>query len=118
MLFNYTERLFGDHEFSDSNWLPDDDVPDSLTCVLDYAQGTYFEFARANIRAGLAGEKYYEYDYGHGPTRARTQKRLNMARLHVQNELLRVGAPDQEGIAALFKGRGITEHYLNTTVYA
>jgi len=32
--------------------------------------------------AGLAGEKFYEYDYGYGTTRARTQKRLNLARLH------------------------------------
>ena len=118
MLCNYTDRLFGDYDFSDSNWLPDDDVPDALTGVLDYAQGTYFEFARANISAGLAGEKYYEYDYGYGPTRARTQKRLNMARLHVQNELLQVGAPDQVNVIALFEGRGIIEHYLNTTVYA
>jgi hypothetical protein len=30
----------------------------------------------------------YRGDYGFGPTRARTQKRLNMARLHVQDELL------------------------------
>jgi hypothetical protein len=84
-----------------------------LAVVLDYIQATYFEFASANISAGLAGEKYYEYDFGYGTTRARTQKRLNMARLHVQNELLQAGAPDQEGIAAMFKNRGIIEHYLN-----
>lgn len=35
--------------------------------------GAYLNFARANIRAGLAGDKYYEYAYGFGPTRARSQ---------------------------------------------
>ena len=40
-----------------------------------------------DIATGLAGEKYYEFDYGIGSFRARTQKRLNLARLHVQDEL-------------------------------
>jgi hypothetical protein len=87
-------------------------VPETLGVVLDYLQGTYFKFAPANIAAGLAGEKYYEYDYGYGPTRARTQKRLNVARLHVQDELLRIGADSHEDIQALFAGRGTLEHYL------
>ena len=80
---------------------------------MDYLQGSYFQSAPANIAAGLAGEKYYEYDYGFGTTRARTQKRLNLARLHVQNELLRAGAADDPGVQELFAGRGILEHYLN-----
>ena len=113
MLINYTDRLFGDHDFSDSSWLPHDQVPESLPALLDYLQGTYFQFASANISAGLAGEKYYEYDYGFGTTRARTARRLNLARLHVQDELLQLGAPGHEGINALFAGRGIVEHYLN-----
>lgn len=58
-------------------------------------------------------EKYYECDYGFGTTRARSQKRLNLARLHVQNELLRAGAADDPGVQDLFAGRGILEHYLN-----
>ena len=65
-----------------------------------------------NIAAGLAGEKYFEYDYGFGTTRARTQRRLNLARLHVQDELLRAGAADNAAAKALFAGRGILEHYL------
>ena len=113
MLFDYTDRLFGEKSYSDCDWPENDSVPDSLNTVLDYAQGTYFEFARANIAAGLAGEKYYEYDYGFGPTRARTQRRLNLARLHVQDELLEYGAADKKPVKALFAGRGILEHYLS-----
>jgi glutathione S-transferase len=45
-------------------------------------------------------------------TRARTQKRLNLSRLHVQDELIRVGAPENPDVQALFAGRGILEHYL------
>jgi glutathione S-transferase len=113
MLFDYTNRLFSDADFSNQQWLDDDQVPHTLHSVLDYAQRTYFQSARANISAGLAGDKFYEYDYGYGLTRARTQKRLNLARLHVQDELLQSGAPHQPEISALFNGRGILEHYLH-----
>ena len=93
-------------------WASDDEVPETLGVILDYLQGTYFQFAPANIAAGLAGEKYDEYDYGYGPTRARTQKRLNVARLHLQNELLRADSAENASVKALFAGRGILEHYL------
>ncbi len=69
--------------------------------------------AGANIRAGLAGEKYYEFDFGFGPTRARTQRRLNLARLHVQDELLRAGAAEDARTNTLLQGRGILEYYLD-----
>ena len=111
-LVEFTARLYGEGNYREAPWPDDDAVPESLNVVLDYARGTYFAFARANIAAGLAGERYYEYDYGFGPTRARTQKRLNKARLHVQDELLRLGAPGNRKIAALLGSRGILEHYL------
>jgi hypothetical protein len=109
----YTDRLFGDHDFTACDWLADDKVPETLKTILDYAQGTYYRFASANILAGLAGEKYYEYDYGFGATKARTQKRLNLARLHVRDELVQVGASANQSITDLFKERGILEYYLN-----
>jgi glutathione S-transferase len=112
MLVDYTAAFFNDTQDNDSPWLADDAVPDTLPVVLDYLQGSYFRFAAANISAGLAGEKYFEYNYGFGPTRARTQKRLNLARLHVQDELQRLGANAHSGIEALFSGRGILEYYL------
>lgn len=113
MLSSYTNQFFDDTPLSVDPWPADDHVPDTLRVVLDYLQGSYFQSAPANIAAGLAGEKYYEYDYGFGPTRGRTQKRLNLARLHVQNELLRSHAADHPGVRNLFKDRGILEYYLN-----
>ena len=113
MLCAYTDRLFGDHDFTACDWLADDKVPETLKTILDYAQGTYYRFGSANILAGLAGEKYYEYDYGFGATKARTQRRLNLARLHVRDELVQVGASANQSITDLFKERGILEYYLN-----
>jgi glutathione S-transferase len=113
MLHQYTERFFRDWQGELAAWPANDHVPETLQAVLDYLQGSYYQSAPANIAAGLAGEKYYEYDYGFGTTRARTQKRLNLARLHVQDELQRAGAAHDAGVQALFAGRGILEHYLN-----
>ena len=113
MLFAYSDRLFGNNHYRERQWLPADQVPESLRTVLDYVQRTYFSFASANIAAGLAGETFYEYDYGYGATRARTQRRLNLARLHVQDELQRLAAADNSDVKALFDGRGILEHYLS-----
>jgi glutathione S-transferase len=112
MLVNYTDQFFGGSTASDGDWMADDQVPKTITVILDYLQRSYFRSATNNIAAGLAGEKYYEYDYGFGPIRARTQRRLNLARLHVQDELKRVDAQSQNGVKQLFSGRGILEHYL------
>lgn len=113
MLTRYTNQFFDDTPLDIGRWPEDDGVPDTLNVVLDYLHGSYFQSAPANIAAGLAGEKYYEYDYGFGVTRARTQKRLNLARVNVQNELLRAGAADDPRVQDLFAGRGILEYYLN-----
>jgi len=113
MLVRYTEQFYAQEPIELAPWAAGDQVPATLTVLLDYLQGSYYRSARANIAAGLAGEKYYTFDYGFGPSRARTQKRLNMARLHVQDELLRAGAARDAGVHALFAGRGILDYYLD-----
>jgi len=112
MLFAYTERFYSDEPIEAGEWLADDQVPETLTVILDYIQRSYLPCASANIAAGLAGEKYYEYDYGFGPTKARTQRRLNKVRLHIRDELKRLDAESHDGIVALFGSRGILQHYL------
>jgi glutathione S-transferase len=113
MLLDYTGQFFDGTPIELAPWPEDDQVPDTLPVLLDYLQGSYFQSAPANIAAGLAGEKYYQYDCGFGTTRARTQKRLNLARLHVRDELLRAGAAENTRVQSLFAARGILEHYLN-----
>jgi len=86
MLRAYTERVFSAD--SDScQWLTEDQLPATLAGIFDYADHSYFIFAPASIGAGLRGEKYFEFDYGYGAIKARSQKRLEKARLHVRDEL-------------------------------
>lgn len=112
MLVGYTERFFSADNVDAGEWLANDKVPESLTIVLDYIQRSYLPFAVANIAAGIAGEKYYEYDFGFGPTRARSQRRLNKVRLHVRDELMRIDASNHKDITNLYGSRGILQHYL------
>lgn len=113
MLFDYTERFYANEPIEAESWLANDQVPETLTVILDYIQRSYLQFATANIAAGSAGSKYYEYDFGFGPTKARTQRRLNKARLHVRDELNRLGADKHTAIMQLYGSRGILQHYLN-----
>lgn len=113
LLIAYTERFFADQAIESRDWLTGDKVPETLTVVLDYMQRSYLPFATANIAAGIAGEKYYQYDYGFGPVKARSQRRLNKVRLHVQDELNRIDAASHKGIVDLYRSRGILQHYLD-----
>lgn len=113
MLTRYTNQFFDGQPLEKGEWLDGDTLPDTLTGLLGYFEGSYFKAATNNIAAGLAGEKYYEYDCGFGPTQARTQKRLNQARLHVKDELNRIGANDNAEIQTYFAGRDILEYYLD-----
>ncbi len=91
MLEAYTQRVFS-ADTDVCQWMEDDALPASLSQILDYADNTYANYSRENSAAVAQGEKYFEYDFGYGNTRARTQKRLNKARLHVQDELNRIDA--------------------------
>lgn len=112
MLHRYTERFFDNGSNELAPWPENDSVPESLGVLLDYLEGSYFRSAQANIAAGSVGERFYEFDFGFGKTRARTQRRLNAARLHVRAELRRIGAADHLDIQRLFTSRGILQHYL------
>lgn len=81
--------------------------------MLDYFAKTYFVSSAANVTAGLAGEKFYEYDIGHGVTRARTARRLNQARLHVKAELNRCHARDDAALQAMLGQTDILSYYLD-----
>jgi hypothetical protein len=51
-------------------------------------------FAAASIEAAARGDRDFTLDLGHGPFTACAMRRLEKARLHVQDELRRCGAAD------------------------
>jgi hypothetical protein len=112
MLTQYTEPFFSDEELTVGSWFEDNALPNTLSDLLKYFARTYFVSSAANIEAGLAGEKFYEYDIGHGVTRARTARRLNQARLHVKGELNHCHATEDAALHAMLGQTGILSYYL------
>jgi hypothetical protein len=112
MLTRYTEPFFVGDELDAGWWSDDDKLPDTLASILNYFARTYFLSSSANIAAGHAGGKFYEYDIGYGVTRARTAKRLNQARLHVKEELNLVNAARDPSVRTLLEENGILSYYL------
>ena len=78
----------------DMKWTENDELPDTLWPIFDYIVSRYHVFAEASITAAGQGQKFFELDLGHGPFVARSMKRLEKARLHVQDEILRSDCMD------------------------
>jgi len=85
---DYVARVWGGAR-PDTGWLDNDQLPESLAPIFDYIIKNYHAFAGASIAAAGRGEKFFELDLGDGPFVARSMKRLEKARIHVQDELIR-----------------------------
>ena len=77
-----------------------------------YARDHYQVFAFTSISAAAQGEKYFTLDLGDGAFVARSMKRLEKARLHVQDELLRVGSEKSS-----LKNTGAISFYLEPSMF-
>jgi glutathione S-transferase len=111
MLEAYTERVFN-ADTNTGNWMAEDALPASLNAILAYADKTYAQYVTANIAAATAAEKYFDYDFGYGHTQARTQKRLNKARLHVQDELNKIEASKPGALGTALGQLTLLDYYL------
>ena len=88
---NYVDRVWSGAK-SGAHWKSNDQLPEGLLPIFDYAINHYQRFAAESISAAGRGEKFFELDLGDGPFTARSMKRLEKARIHVQDELLRAGS--------------------------
>jgi hypothetical protein len=75
-------------------WKENDELPATLWSLFDYVVKRYHLFAEASITAASQGQKFFQLDLGHGPFVARSMKRLEKARLHVQDEIIRSNCMD------------------------
>ena len=90
---NYVNRA-SQVALPNARWMAGDDLPDSIHVIFDYMINTYQKFAHNSITAAHRGEKFFSVDLGSGSFTARSMKRLDKARLHVQEELIRCRASD------------------------
>ena len=88
-------------------WKAWQELETGLKPLLAHAVTHYHAFAAASIKGAAQGEKYFTCDLPSGQITARTMKRLDKARLHVQNELKRVNAFENEQL----KASGVLDYY-------
>ena len=74
---------------ADGRWTKNDELPETLWPIFEYIVTSYHVFAETSIAAAGQGQKFFELDLGYGPFVARSMKRLEKVRLHVQDEILR-----------------------------
>ena len=84
----YVDRVYAGVK-QGATWLKKDVLPDTLYPLFDYSRNHYQVFAFESISASVRGEKTFSLDLGDGPFVARSMRRLEKVRLHVQDELLR-----------------------------
>jgi len=104
---DYVARVWGGAR-PDTGWLDNDQLPESLAPIFDYIIKNYHAFAGASIAAAGRGEKFFELDLGDGPFVARSMKRLEKARTHVQDELIRANCN-----SAIMTDSGIMSFYMS-----
>lgn len=106
MLNAYVDRVWNGDE-SEMFWLEDDKIPETLAPIFEHIINNYQVFAKASIECAARGEKEFKLDLGYGEFTARAMKRLEKARLHVQDELNRVDADNtalaETGLLAFYQ---------------
>jgi hypothetical protein len=107
---DYIARVWGGAR-SDTRWLDNDQLPESLSPIFDYIIKNYHAFAGASIAAAGQGEKFFELDLGDGPFVARSMKRLEKARTHVQDELIRANCN-----SSIMTDSGIMSFYMAKSI--
>ena len=93
LLEDYVARVWAGAQV-DMRWKENDELPATLWSLFDYVVKHYHLFAEASITAASQGQKFFQLDLGHGPFVARSMKRLEKARLHVQDEIIRSNCMD------------------------
>ncbi len=88
LLENYVARVWAGAQV-DMKWRESDELPVTLWPIFDFIVSRYHVFAEASITAAGQGQNFFELDLGYGPFVARSMKRLEKVRLHVQDEILR-----------------------------
>ncbi|MDA9625462.1 glutathione S-transferase family protein [Luminiphilus sp.] len=109
---DYVERVWSG-ALADTDWLANDAIPDTMEPLFEHALNTYQRFAASSLEASVTGEKFFELDLGDGPFTARSMKRLEKARLHVQDELQRCAA---EG--SPLSATGVMDFYLKPAMFS
>ena len=97
---------------NDADYLPNDELPDTLMPFFDHMRDTYHQFLRASGEALSAGEKWCEIDLGDGPVKMRSLKYSEVSRCHIKKEIESLSKADRAAVDDTLGPIGVLDAYL------
>ena len=110
-MVDYMDRVFN-AQTNDADYLPNDDLPDTLMPFFDHMRDTYHQFLRASGEALSAGEKWFEIDLGDGPVKMRSLKYSEVSRCHIKKEIESLSKADRAAVDDTLGPIGVLDAYL------
>ena len=110
-MLEYMDRVF-EARTDESQYLPDDALPETLTPFFEHMRDNYHQFLVASHEALAAGEKWCEVDLGEGPVRMGSLKYSEISRCHIQREIEGLTADDRRVVEAVLGPLGVLDAYL------
>ena len=110
-MLEHMERVFNSTT-DDSYYLPDDQLPETLTPFFDHMRETYHQFLRVSRDSLAAGEKWCEVDLGEGPVKMGSLKYSEVSRCHIKKEIESFSAVDRAAVDNVLGPLGVLDAYL------
>jgi glutathione S-transferase len=110
-MLEHMERVFNSTT-DDSGYLPDDQLPETLTPFFNHMRETYHQFLRVSRDALATGEKWCEVDLGEGPVKMRSLKYSEVSRCHIKKEIESLSAVDRAAVDNVLGPSGVLDAYL------
>ena len=110
-MIDYMNRVFNARS-DDGNYLPGDQLPETLTPFFTHMRDTYHRFLRVSREALKNDEKWCEVDLGDGPVRMRSLKYSEVSRCHVRNEIVSLSEHDRKAVDSALGPFGVLDAYL------
>ena len=110
-MIDYMNRVFNS-QTDDADYLPDDQLPDTLTPFFDHMRGTYHQFLHVSRDALAKGQKWCEVDLGEGPVKMRSLKYSEVSRGHIKKEIEALTLKDRAAVEAVLGPLGVLDAYL------
>jgi glutathione S-transferase len=110
-MVGHMEKIFNarsDHR----DYLPNDELPQTLTPLFLHMKNTYHEFLKVSRLALADREKWCEVDLGEGPIKMRSLKYSEVSRLHIRQEIEALTAAERKSVENKLGPLGILDAYL------
>lgn len=110
-MIGYMNRVFAART-DDGDYLPDDQLPETLTPFFEHMRDNYHRFLVVSREALAEGEKWCELDLGDGPVKMRSLKYSEVSRCHIRSEIMALAPEERAAVDEVLGPLGVLDAYL------